>query len=275
MCRTLEVSKAGYYAWRDRVESSHARRDAELLVRIRAVHRKSRGTYGSPRIHAELKAQGVACARKRVARIMRNDSLRAFTKRRYRVTTESKHREPIANNALARHFSIEDAVAANRVWVSDITYVGTHEGYLYLAVVLDLRSRRIVGWAMRYTLDAELAIAALESAVYDRRPPVGLLFHSDQGKQYACEEFRAFLRRYGIRASMSRKGDCWDNAVAESFFRSLKAELVDQNSWKTREAARAAIFEYIESWYNRQRRHSTLGYRSPIEFELVDQGRVA
>jgi putative transposase len=275
MCRVLEVSKAGYYAWRGRLESAHARRDAELLVRIRAAHRKSRGTYGSPRIHAELKAEGVACARKRVARIMRGDGLRAFTKRRYRVTTDSKHREPIANNALARRFSIRDAAELNRVWVSDITYVGTHEGYLYLAVVLDLRSRRVVGWAMRYTLDAELAIAALASAVRDRRPPAGMLFHSDQGKQYASEEFRAFLRRFGIRASMSRKGDCWDNAVAESFFRSLKAELVDQHSWKTREAARAAIFEYIESWYNRQRRHSTLGYQSPVDFELMDKGRVA
>jgi transposase InsO family protein len=275
MCDVLAVSKAGYYAWRSREASDHARRDAELLVEVRKVHRKSRGTYGSPRIHAELKAKGVKVSRKRVARIMRDDGLRAFTKRRYRVTTDSKHREPVAQNVLARRFSVKDAVATNRVWVGDITYVGTHEGYLYLAVVLDLRSRRIVGWAMRYTLDSELVIAAFTAAMRDRRPEAGMLFHSDQGKQYASEEFRLLLRRYGITASMSRKGDCWDNAVAESFFRSLKTELVDQHSWKTREAARAAIFEYIESWYNRERRHSTLGYQPPAQFERLEGARVA
>jgi transposase InsO family protein len=275
MCRVLEVSKAGYYAWRDREQSSRARYDAKLTLRIREIHKRSGGTYGSRRIHAELVAEGSSCGLNRVARLMRDDGLQGFRKRRYRVTTDSNHSQPVAGNLLARRFSLNYAGELNRVWVGDITYVSTHEGFLYLAVILDLRSRRVVGWAMRHTLDAELAIAALLSAVRDRRPPIGLVFHSDQGKQYASVEFQKALSRFGMTSSMSRKGDCWDNAVAESFFGSLKRELLERVHWKTREAARGAIFSYIEGWYNRQRRHSTLGYHSPASFEAREQARVA
>lgn len=275
MCRVLEVSKAGFYAWRSREPSAHSTRDAELTRWIRAAHRRSGSTYGSRRVHAELKDEGFACGRNRIARLMRDDGLQGLQKRRYHVTTNSKHFEPVASNVLARRFSPDDAEALNRRWVGDITYVSTHEGFLYVAVILDLRSRRVVGWAMRHTLDAELAIAALLSAARDRRPPPGLIFHSDQGKQYASARFQAIIRRFGMTPSMSRKGDCWDNAVAESSFGTMKRELLARGSWRTREAARAAIFSYIEGWYNPRRRHSTLGYDSPAAFEAKEPSRVA
>jgi transposase InsO family protein len=275
MCRVLEVSKAGYYAWRDREQSARARYDAKLTVRIRKISERSNRTYGSRRIHAELKAEGISCGHNRVARLMREDGLQAVIKRRFRVTTNSAHGRPVADNILARKFNIHDVAEINRAWVGDITYIATHEGFLYLAVVLDLRSRRIVGWAMRHTLDAELAIAAMISAVADRRPPSGLIFHCDQGKQYVAEPFQTVLRRHGIVLSMSRKANCWDNAVAESFFGSIKRELLARGVWKTREAARSAIFNYIEAWYNTRRRHSTLGYESPASFEARESTRAA
>ena len=246
-----------------------------LTVRIRKISERSNRTYGSRRIHAELKADGISCGRNRIARLMREDGLRSLIKRRFRVTTNSAHGKPVADNILARKFNVHEVAGINRAWVGDITYIATHEGFLYLAVVLDLRSRRVVGWAMRHTLDAELAIAAMISAIADRRPPAGLIFHCDRGKQYVAEPFQAVLRRHGIILSMSRKANCWDNAVAESFFGSIKRELLTRGVWKTREAARSAIFNYIEAWYNTRRRHSTLGYESPASFEARKATRAA
>ena len=267
MCRVLEVSKAGYYAWRKRVPSQRACSDLRLKLEIRVVHRKSRRTYGSPRVHNELRNQGIRCGRKRIERLMREDGLRAKKKRRFRVTTNSNHVQAIAPNLLKRRFSVEEISGVNRVWSSDITYVPTRTGWLYLAVVLDLKSRAVVGWAMRDTLDTSLATDALMMALWRRRPGRGLMHHSDRGVQYASGGYQALLREHGITCSMSRKGDCWDNAVAESFFATLEWELIETSDWHTHEEARRAIFDYIEVWYNRQRRHSSLGYTSPAAYE--------
>ena len=268
MCRVLEVSKAGYYAWRDRTPSARARANARLAVEIKAVHRRSRGTYGSPRVHAELRAQGVACSAKRVARVMRAEGIRAKQRRRCRVTTDSRHAEPIAPNVLARQFAVAAIGEADRVGVGDITYVSTREGWLSLAVVLDLASRRVIGWAMRHTLERALTLDALTMALGQRQPGPGVRHHSDRGSQYACGEYQARLAAHEMAGSMSRKGDCWDNAVVESFFATLKTALVSDADWHTREEVRAALFEYIELWYNRRRRHSSLGYLSPVQYEL-------
>lgn len=267
MCRVLGVSKAGYYAWGKRPPSARARADQGLTIAIRAVHQRSRGTYGSPRVHADLRAQGMRVSAKRVARVMRAAGVRAKQRRRFRVTTDSRHGEPVAPNVLDRQFGVAQVGAADRVWAGDITYVATREGWLYLAVVLDLASRRVIGWAMRHTLERALTLDALRMAVGHRQPPAGVLHHSDRGSQYACGDYQALLTQHGMRCSMSRKGDCWDNAVVESFFATLKAELVDDADWATREEARTALFAYIEGWYNRQRRHSSLGYRSPVQYE--------
>jgi putative transposase len=256
MCRVLGVSKAGYDAWVKRPPSARAHGDPRLALDIRAIHRRSRGTYGSPRVHAELRAQG-----------MRAAGVRAKQRRRFRGTTDSRHGEPVAPNVLARQFGVGQVGAADRVWAGDITYVPTREGWLYLAGVLDLASRRVIGWAMRPTLERGLPRDALPMAVAQRRPAAGMLHHSDRGSQYAGGDDQALLTQHGMRCSMSRKGDCWDNAVVESFFATLKAELVDDADWATREEARTALFEYIEGWYNRQRRHSSLGYRSPVQYE--------
>jgi putative transposase len=272
MCRVLAVSPAAYYAARPvaRQPSARARRDARLLVDIRTIYRTSHQTYGAPRVQRELRDLGLAVGTKRVARLMRHDGLAARARRRHVHTTDAAHAHPIAPNLLARQFGLHEATgrrAVNRVWVSDITYVPTHEGWLYLAAVLDLGSRRTIGWAMRDTLEAELALSALQMAIDARRPPPGVIHHSDRGVQYACDAYRAMLRQHGFRASMSRTGDCWDNAVAESFFATLEWELIMQNAWQTRNEARHAIFEYIERWYNPKRRHSTLGYMSPAQYE--------
>jgi putative transposase len=268
MCRVLRVSRGGYYAWRQRPPNRWAVANAELATRLRAVHMQSRGTYGSPRLQAELGAQGVRCSVNRVARVMRTAGLRAKGRRRFRVTTtDSRHGAPVAPNVLDRQFAVDAIVGVDRVWASDITYLPTGEGWLYLAVVLDLASRRVIGWAMRHTLERGLTLDALQMALGQRRPAPGVLHHSDRGSQYACGDYQAQLLAQGMTCSMSRKGDCWDNAVAESFFATLKTELVDDAAWPTREAARAAVFEYIEVWYNRQRRHSSLGYRSPVQYE--------
>jgi transposase InsO family protein len=267
MCRVLGVSKAGYYAWGKRPPSARARTDQQLAVEIRAIHRRSRGTYGSPRVHAELQAQGRRVGEKRVARVMRLEGVRAKRRRAFRVTTDSRHGQPVAPNVLDRQFAVEQVGTPDRVWAGDITYVATREGWLYLAVVLDLASRRVVGWAMRHTLERGLALDALRMALGQRQPAAGVLHHSDRGSQYASGEYQALLTQHGMTCSMSRKGDCWDNAVVESFFATLKAEVVDAADWATREEARAALFEYIEVWYNRQRRHSSLGYRSPVQYE--------
>ena len=264
MCRNLEVSKAGYYAWRERTPSARAKSDAALSIRIGAIHRKSRGNYGSPKIHAELKATGLRIARKRVARLMKQEELAGKKPRAFRVTTQSSHAYPVAPNVLDRQFTVS---APNRVWVGDITYFSTREGWLYLAVVLDLFSRRVVGWSMSTCIDADLVLSALRMAVERRRPKPGLIVHTDRGSQYACNEYRNFSAAHGIVPSMSRKRDCWDNAVAESFFATLKLEIKPKRLWSSRAEARTAIFYYIEAWYNRERRHSTIGYLSPMEFE--------
>lgn len=264
MCRNLNVSKAGYYAWRGRRPSMRAQADEALRFRIRALHFEKKERYGSPRIHAELQNMGICVGRKRVARIMRSENLKAKKRRHFRVTTVSSHSYPTAKNLLARNFT---SALPNQAWVADITYFSTHEGWLYLAVVIDLFSRRVVGWSMSPRINTALVLDALNTALQSRKPPKGLIIHTDRGSQYACREYGAVLRKHGIVASMSRKGDCWDNAVAESFFASLKVELQSKSMWRTRAEARSAIFEYIEIWYNRRRRHSTIGYLSPSEFE--------
>lgn len=269
MCRILEVSKAGYYAWVVRSVSTRTKLNAELTDRIRLIHSESRRTYGSPRIYAELQGRGVDCSRKRVERLMREEGLSGKRRRRYHVrTTDSAHAYPVAANVLDRKFS--EVKEMDRAWASDITYIPTLEGWLYLATVLDLCSRRVVGWSMKHTLERSIAIDALSMALESRNPPPGtLLHHSDRGSQYACGDYRALLGSHEIMCSMSRVGDCWDNAVAESFFATLKTELIDGVIWQTREHARRAIFEYIEVWYNRERRHSSIGYVSPAEYERI------
>jgi putative transposase len=278
MCRVLAVSRAGYYGWQGRQQAGtrtiRETRDAQQLRAIRAAYTASGATYGAPRIQAELTAQGTPIATKRIARLMRTAGLVARPRARRIQTTESGHGDPIAPNHLARRFAVDTVPGVNRVWVADITYVPTRAGFLYLAVVLDLASRRIVGWAMRPTLGRDLAIAALQAALADRRPPPGLVHHSDRGSQYASDEYRALLHAHQVTGSMSRKGDCYDNAVAESFFATLEHELFARQTWDTHEAARRAIFVYIVEWYNRARRHSTLGYVSPAQYEaatMVDQ----
>jgi transposase InsO family protein len=267
MCRVLGVSRSGFYAAQQYGPRERDRSDQKLLVEIRSIHRRSKRRYGSPRVHAELKAKGVHCGRKRVERLMREDGLRARKKRRFRATTDSTHAHPIAPNHLARHFEVEAVEGVDQVWVGDITYVPTREGWLYLAAVLDLKSRSVVGWAMKDTLEASLATDALTMALWRRRPGRGLMHHSDRGVQYASGDYQEILRAQGITCSMSRKGDCWDNAVAESFFATLEWELIEGSDWHTHEEARRALFDYIEVWYNRQRRHSSLGYRTPAEYE--------
>jgi transposase InsO family protein len=267
MCRVLEVAVSGYYASLKRPPSWHTLVDELLMARVRVIHDESGETYGAPRIQRELQAEGLPTSTKRVGRLMREDDLSARPRKRYRVsTTTSNHGDPIAPNRLARQFD-HASVGVNRVWVADITSIPTREGALYLATVLDLASRRCVGWAMRDTLEGELTLSALRMARETRRPLPGLIHHSDRGSQYCAGAYRAELATHGMIASMSRKGDCYDNAVAESFFSTLEFELLMKNDWHTREEARRGIFRYIETWYNRRRRHSTLGYVSPAVYE--------
>jgi putative transposase len=265
LCETLEVSPAGYYAWRGRPASARQRRRDALAVEVRAVHAEAKGRYGSPRVHAELNARGHDCCVNTVARLMRDEGIAAKTARQFRpTTTDSGHGLPVADNLLGRQF---DPEAPNESWVADITYVPTREGWLYLAAVEDLYARMVVGWAMAGRMDSRLVVDALEMAVQRRLPGEGLLAHSDRGSQYASEHYQNLLAEHGITCSMSRKADCWDNAPMESFFASLKKELVHGADVATRAEARAAIFEYIEAFYNAQRRHSSLGYVSPREYE--------
>lgn len=264
LCRVLRVSRSGYYAWRRRAESRRHQANRQLVVQIRQVYASSRGTYGSPRVHAELVAQGVLCSQKRVARVMRLAGIHARRPHRRRVTTDSRHGLPIAENVLQRDF---DAPTAHRKWAADITYIPTRDGWLYLAVVMDLFSRRIIGWSMQPTLERSLVLDALEMAVQQRQPTEHLIHHSDRGSQYASGDYQARLATIGIQCSMSRRGDCFDNAPVESFFGTLKVELVYQHTFATLTEARQAIFEYIEVFYNRQRRHSALRYLSPMAYE--------
>jgi transposase InsO family protein len=260
----LEVSRSGFYAWEDRDPSKRSMDDEKLCVEIVAIHKASRGTYGSPRVHAELQALGIAVSRKRVARLMRTLGLESPRKKRFKATTDSKHDMPVADNVLDRQFEVE---APDLAWVTDITYVWTDEGWLYLAAILDLFSRRVVGFAMSDRIDRALVLQALKLAAGRRVPNAGLTHHSDRGSQYASSDYRQALAGLDIVCSMSRKGNCWDNAVAESFFATLKTELVYRRRFATRAEAREAIFDFIETFYNSHRRHSTLGYLSPMEFE--------
>jgi transposase InsO family protein len=262
MCKVLGVSRSGYYAWASRAESARAAADRTLAAEIRAAHAASRGRYGSPRVHAELRTGGRRVGRKRVARPMRGMGLTARRKRRFRRTTDSRHAFPIASNLLARDFT---AAAPDRVWLADLTYIRTAEGWLYLSVVLDLYTRSVVGWAMADHLGHELALAALDMAVARHRPAPGLVHHADRGVQYAAHGYRARLLAHGMLPSMSRKGDCCDNAPMESFFATLKRELVEETDYQTRDQARAEVFHYIEGFYNRRRSHSALGYLTTVQ----------
>jgi putative transposase len=265
MCDVLGVSVSGYYAWRRNPGSSRNKENVRLVTHIKAVHEESGKTYGSPRIHVELRTRGVRCGKNRVARLMRQRGIQARHKRKYKVTTDSDHNLPVHENRLNRSF---DAQSPNMSWVADITYIWTREGWLYLAVILDLFSRKIIGWSMRERMEKRLVMDALFMALGQRKPARGLLHHSDRGSQYASKEYQDMLRNAGIQCSMSRKANCWDNAVAESFFSTLKREWVQGKRYRTRTEARADLFYFIETWYNRKRRHSSLGYLSPAEYEF-------
>jgi putative transposase len=265
LCESLDVSRAGFYAWSERPLCAREKRDEQLGAKIAEIHDDSRKRYGSPRVHRELHDGGERVSRKRVARLMRERGLCGKRRRRFRVTTNSNHKQPVASNVLARNFSAD---APDRAWVGDITYIWTREGWLYLAVLIDLFSRRVVGWSMSERLATDVAMNALTMAHGARRPGPGLVHHTDQGCQYASAMYRRALERIGSVASMSRRGNCWDNAVAESFFATLKVELVRDEDFVTRDDARRAIFEYIEVFYNRQRMHSSLDYATPSEVEI-------
>jgi transposase InsO family protein len=260
----LEVARSGYYAWRRGEPSRREQEEAALVQAIERSFAASRQTYGSPRVLMDLRTDGWRVSRKRVARLMRQAGLVGRMPRRRRYTTDSAHGLPVAPNLLNREFS---ATAANQKWVGDITYIPTAEGWLYLAVVLDLYSRKVVGWAMSDSVDANLAIASLRMALTHRRPPAELLYHSDRGSQYASFACQSLLLNHGVRISMSRTGNVHDNAVAESFYSTLKVELVHRRTFRSRTEAQLAIFDFIEAFYNRQRRHSTLGYLSPEAYE--------
>ena len=266
LCRAMQVSPSGYYAFMGRGPSARALENEKLLAEIKEIHVQSRGTYGSPRMYRELIARGHVVSPGRVERLMRANGISARRKRRFKVTTDSKHNMAVAANTLDREFAVE---VADRKWAGDITYIWTREGWLYLAVILDLFSRRVVGWAMDHRIDRRLVLGALDMALTVREPTEDLLHHSDRGSQYASEDYRKRLKAAGIACSMSRKGDCWDNAVVESFFGTLKQELVHRTDFDTRAEAKSAIFEYIEVFYNRWRRHSYIGYISPAEFEAA------
>ena len=264
MCRLLGVSTGGYYRWRRRPPGARQERSEALIAEIKVIHQEVKARYGSPRVHAELVARGHACCVNTVAKLMSEAGVVAKTRRKFRRTTDSNHDHPVAENVVDRQFEPE---APNRVWTADITYIPTREGWLYLAAVEDLYSRQVVGWSMSERIDSRLVVDALEMAVSRRLPGESLVAHSDRGSQYASEHYRRRLSVHGITCSRSRRANCWDNAPMESFFASLKKELVHDEDYQTREEARASLFEYIEIFYNRVRRHSSLGYRSPIEYE--------
>jgi transposase InsO family protein len=266
MCRMLDVSKSGYYAWRRRGLSRHALRDAELSTHIVLVHKRTRGTYGSPSVLRDLRVLGFRTSKKRVARLMRKAGISGVPAKRWKHPALAPSVGPFEPNVLARAFDVD---APNRVWAMDITQVKTWEGWLYIAVVLDLFSRRVVGWSMKSHVRAELALDALAMALGQRGAQGSLLAHSDRGSQYTSGDYRDMLRDHGIECSMSGRGECYDNAVAESFFATLKRELIYRRSWPTREDAASAIHEYIEVFYNRERRHSRLDYKSPAEYERL------
>ena len=264
MCRILEVSKSGYYDWLDRPESNRARRHRYLLTRIRQAHIESRRLYGAPRIHAELADHGERVGKNTVARLMRREHIQSKVHKRFVITTDSRHTKKPAKNVLNGDFA---AARANEKWVSDVTFIPTRKGWLYVAFIMDLYSRRIVGWSMGEKHTTELIEEALKMAAAQRKDIRGVLLHSDQGVQYASGSYQQLLNQSGITCSMSRKGNCWDNAPMESFFHSLKTECVGFEDYRSRDEARSSLFDYIELFYNRKRRHSSLGYKSPLAFE--------
>lgn len=264
MCRALTVSRSGYYRWRRRPESPRAMSNRRLDVHIRSIYKKHKGRYGSPKITHELNDMGFAVGKNRVARRMRAAGLRSIVRRKFRPTTDSKHSHPVAENLLQRNFT---TAAPDRVWVTDITYIATEHGWLYLTVFVDLFSRMVVGWSLSDSLRTEMVLTAFYRGMRNRRPGAGLIIHSDRGVQYACKDFRKVMEKHHFVQSMSRKGNCWDNAVAESFFGILKSELVHQQRFKGPQDTLRALFEYIEIDYNRKRKHSTLGYQTPAQYE--------
>jgi putative transposase len=274
MCRMLGVSRSGYYDWRGRPPSKRTREDVALSAKIRQIHRSSRETYGSPRVHAELRNLGTRCSRKRVERLMRQAGLRGCMRGKRIATTHRGKRAAPAEDLVKRDFR---ATKMDKIWVADITYVATEEGFLYLAFILDVYSRRIVGWAMENHLRTEIVVDALQMAIWRRKPAPGLVHHSDQGAQYTALSFGERLKEVGVAPSMGRTGSALDNAMAESFVSTLKAELVSRMKFPTRQAAKTAIFEYLEAFYNTRRLHSALGYRSPADFEedRMEGARVA
>lgn len=265
MCCFMEVSRSAYYAWLHRVQTNREKDDIELTTIIRDVFRSSRATYGTRRIRESLVRWERTVSRGRIGRLMREADLVCKTKQKFKATTNSKHDLPIAPNQLDRQFNVHQP---NQVYVGDITYIHTQEGWLYLAVVIDLYSRQVVGWSMADHMRTKLVNDALLMAIWQRKPAKGLLWHSDRGSQYASDSHRALLKQHGIRQSMSRKGNCWDNAVSESFFHTLKTELIHHQTYQTRDEAKQAVFEYIEVFYNRERLHSANGYLSPLDYEL-------
>ena len=264
MCRVLEVSRSGYYSWAKHSRGVRQKENERLLVHIREAYVRGRGTYGSPRVTAELRSNGIPCGKNRVAHLMKSHGIKAKTKRRFKATTKSRHDFLVADNLLNRRFSAD---VANKVWVSDITFIWTREGGLYLAAILDVFNRQIVGWSMDDRLSHGILADALHKALRQRRPEAGVLFHSDRGTQYASYAFRDLMEQYGFVQSMSSSGNCYDNALMESFFHTLKTELIYFEKYRTRQEARGSVFEYIEVFYNRVRRHSALNYCSPAEFE--------
>jgi transposase InsO family protein len=271
-CALLEVSRTAYYDWSKQVPCQHELTDRALARRIKEIHKASRGTYGAPRIHATLRNEGIVTSGKRVARLMREQGLHGRRKRRFKRTTIADPEAAAAVDLIKRAFG-PGTIEIDQCWCSDITYVRTWEGWLYVASIIDLASRRVVGWAMADHMRAELVCDALAMAIDTRRPEAGLIFHSDRGSQYTSAEFRALLDRHGMRQSLGAPGQCWDNAVAESFWSTLKEELIHLHAWPTRTRARQAIFEFIEVFYNRQRLHSSLGYLSPAEYETRGSGQ--
>lgn len=268
LCKTLDVSESGYHAWKRRPPSKRATENARIMAHITAEFKRSRETYGSPRLADELRDGGIKAGRHRIARLMREAGIRARRPRRYKRTTDSKHALPIAPNLVERRFD-EIASAPNKLWVSDLTYVRTWQGWVYLCIFLDVFSRKVVSWTLGETMETHLVTDALKMAIARRSPDAGLMVHSDRGSQYASHAFRDHLVAHGIIQSMSRKGDCWDNAVAESFFASIKGDLLDRQSWATSAQVEAAVAEWIENFYNGQRRHSALGNVSPVNYERL------
>jgi putative transposase len=264
LCRVLDVSRSGYYAWSNRSPSPRSIEDSRIVAEVAAVFEEHKGRYGSVRITRELRDGGVRVGRHRVRRLMRQASLRARRRRQWMRTTDSRHGHPIAPNLLARNFTV---AAPNRAWVADITYLPTKTGWLYLAVVIDLYSRAVVGWSMSRRIDAKLTLDALDAALGRRRVEPGLIAHSDRGSQYAATDYQQRLQQHKMVCNMSRKGDCWDNAVVESFFATLKVELLGDDVFADQATAQKLVFEYIETYYNRRRRHSTLSYVSPAAYE--------